>query len=108
MTLTTSGCGPDGSDAPGALPPGDAVLLTATEFSFSPDDLVLEEGTYSGELVNEGQLAHNITFDAGGSFDVAAGETVRIDFDVPDGGVTFSCTIDGHADAGMTGEVRTG
>ena len=107
ITLATAGCGPDGPDAPGALLPGTAVQLMATEFSFTPDDLVVEEGAYAGEIVNDGKIAHNITFEGGASFDVAPGETVRIDFDVPEGGVTFVCNIAGHAEAGMTGEVRT-
>lgn len=118
IALATAGCGPDGSDASGtlipnvvgdepAVRPGDAVLLLANEFSFAPVELVVEEGVYSGELVNEGKIAHNITFEGGDSFDVAAGETVRIEFEAPEGGVEFFCNIPGHAEAGMTGEVRT-
>src|SRR5690606_6785360 len=36
-----------------------------------------------------------------------AGETVEFEFTVPEEGVEFHCSIPGHADAGMTGEVHT-
>ncbi len=115
-----AGCGPDGPDGPGAaaalfdddvggavLQPGDPVVLTATEFEFSPDEVVAEPGTYTGEFVNDGAIAHNLTFSGGESFDLGPGETVEIDFVVPEDGVTYVCNIAGHEDAGMVGEVHT-
>jgi plastocyanin len=115
-----AGCGPDGPDAPGAraalfdedasgavLQPGDSVVLTATEFEFSPNELVAEPGAYTGEVVNDGAIAHNLTLSSGESFDLGPGETVAIDFILPDGGLTFVCAIAGHEDAGMTGEIST-
>lgn len=115
-----AGCGPDGPDAPGAqaarfdedasgavLQPGDPVVVTATEFEFSPDELVAEPGEYTGEFVNDGAIAHNLTLSSGESYDLGPGETVAIDFVVPDGGLTFVCAIEGHKEAGMTGEIHT-
>ncbi len=118
LTLGIAGCGPDGPDVVGgvavdvdsddvALGPGDTVRVTATEFEFSPDDFVAVPGSYSGELVNEGVVLHNLTFSDGRSFPVSPGETVAIDFVVPDGGLTFVCSIEGHEAAGMRGEVHT-
>ena len=115
-----AGCGPDGPDAPGApaalfdedasgavLKPGDPVVLTATEFEFSPHEFVADPGAYTGEFVNDGAIAHNLTLSSGESFDLGPGETIEIDFDVPDSGLTFVCAIAGHEDAGMTGEIYT-
>ena len=88
-----AGCGPDGPDAPGAqaalfdedasgavLKPGDPVVLTATEFEFSPHEFVADPGAYTGEFVNDGAIAHNLTLSSGESFDLGPGETVEIDF----------------------------
>ncbi len=116
LTLGTAGCGPDGPDVVDGqaidvddtrLRPGDAVQVIAEEFAFSPDELVAEPGAYTGELSNEGALTHNLTFSDGTTFPVGPGETVPIDFVVPEGGLTFICSIDGHEAAGMSGEIDT-
>jgi plastocyanin len=114
------GCGPDGSDAPGALAasfdddvsgsllrPGDAVQFVASDFEFMPGELVAEAGSYSGQSINEGSITHNTTFSNGESFDVKPGESTSIEFSVLDEDVTYICAIEGHAEAGMTGTIHT-
>jgi nitrite reductase (NO-forming) len=114
-------CGDDAPDSPGAAAlggggaagatsayqPGDTIDFWASEFAFAPPEIVAEPGTYTGRLVNDGTIEHDITFDGGEPIVAAAGETVEFEFTVPEGGVTYSCTIPGHADAGMTGVVHT-
>jgi uncharacterized cupredoxin-like copper-binding protein len=69
--------------------------------------LVLDPGDYTGELVNDGAIAHNITFETGESFDVLPGESVEISFVVTEGDLNFVCAVAGHEEAGMTGEFHT-
>lgn len=120
LPIGLTGCGPDGPDGPGAqaaafdqdidgavLTPGDPVVLTAREFEFTPGELVVEPGDYTGELINDGAVAHNITFTSGESFDVSPGESVEISFVVPEGGLDFVCSVAGHEAAGMAGEIHT-
>jgi nitrite reductase (NO-forming) len=119
-------CGPDGPDgagaasragaaagaaaaAPaGALSPGDTVEFYATEFMFAPADFVAEAGTYTGVLINDGDIEHDIVFEGGEPVVAAAGESVEFEFTVPEEGIRYWCSIPGHEDAGMVGLVSTG
>jgi nitrite reductase (NO-forming) len=89
------------------LAPGSVVDFHATEFSFTPMELTAEPGTYAGRLINDGTIAHDITFGDGEPILAAPGETVEFEFAVPEGGLTFLCSIPGHTDAGMTGSILT-
>ena len=100
-----------GGEAAGAsastYQPGDTVEFHASEFAFAPMEIVAEPGVYTGVLVNDGTIEHDITFDNGEPVVAAAGESVEFEFTVPEEGVSFLCSIAGHADAGMTGTVST-
>jgi nitrite reductase (NO-forming) len=114
---TAAGAGAAGGAAPttGAsasatqaeVSPGDTVEFVATEFAFTPSALMATAGTYSGALVNEGTIEHDIKFDNGDAIVAAAGETVEFEFEVPAEGLRYFCSIPGHAEAGMEGIVRT-
>ena len=56
-------------------------------------------------LANAGQIPHDITFADGTKGTANAGESVTVNVAVPDSGITFLCSIPGHADAGMQGAV---
>jgi plastocyanin len=119
LPLGVVGCGPDGPDVVGGqivdvgntddvvVRPGDSVRIAMTEFAFDPDDINAEPGEYNGEVVNEGAVLHNLTFADGTSFPVPPGESATIEFTVPDGGLTFICSVEGHEAAGMRGEIHT-
>jgi len=129
VVVTAASCGPDGPDAAGSsesgsaqgagdgaatngggvtdIVPGDEVAFIATEFAFAPADLMATAGSYTGVLVNDGSIEHDIKFDNGDAIVVAAGETTEFDFDVPAEGIRYICSIPGHADAGMEGIIRT-
>ncbi|HEY3483835.1 MAG TPA: multicopper oxidase domain-containing protein, partial [Ilumatobacteraceae bacterium] len=102
-----------GDPAPGdaasadAYQPGDTVEFHATEFEFSPQEFVAEPGVYTGVFINDGNIEHDITFENGEPIVAGAGESVEFEFTVPEGGISFLCSIPGHSDAGMTGIVRT-
>jgi nitrite reductase (NO-forming) len=87
--------------------PGDTVEFVASEFMFNPSTVVAEEGTYSGALVNDGEIEHDIKFENGEAVVAAPGESVEFEFTVPEDGISYFCSIPGHADAGMTGTVET-
>jgi nitrite reductase (NO-forming) len=116
-------CGPDGPDGAGVasgsggaaaaapagdISPGDTVEFYATEFMFAPADFVAEPGTYSGVLINDGDIEHDIVFEGGEPVVAGAGESVEFEFTVPVEGTRYWCSIPGHEDAGMVGFVRTG
>ena len=107
VAVAPSGAGADAAAAPSAVAPGDPVRFVATEFAFAPAEIMASAGTYSGTLVNDGTIEHDITFDNGEAVVAAAGETVDFDFQVPAEGVSYICTIPGHADAGMRGRILT-
>jgi len=82
------------------------LVVTATEFGFSPAEVVVELGEpLNLTLVNQGAVSHDLTI-AELDFRVVAAPggsaTVGV---VPDQAGTFDmvCTYPGHADAGMTG-----
>ena len=89
-----------------AISPGDEVEFVATEFAFAPSTVMATAGTYSGVLVNDGSIEHDIKFDNGDAIVAAPGETVEFEFEVPTEGIRYYCSIPGHAEAGMTGTLR--
>lgn len=102
----SAGAGAGAAAASDALNPGAVVDFRATEFSFAPMELNAEPGTYTGRLINDGTIAHDITFANGEPVVAAPGETVEFEFVVPEQGVEFLCSIPGHSDAGMVGAVH--
>ena len=121
MGFTASACADDAPGIPAAaggdgaaaaasvgdLSPGAVVEFHATEFSFSPMQLTAAPGDYTGVLVNDGDIAHDIKIGDGDAVVAAPGETVEFSFTVPEGGVQFICSIPGHEDAGMVGTIST-
>jgi nitrite reductase (NO-forming) len=89
------------------ISPGDTVEFLATEFAFAPATVMATAGTYSGTLVNNGTIEHDITFDNGEPIVAAAGESVEFEFEVGEEGVRYWCSIPGHEDAGMAGTITT-
>ncbi len=95
------------SSAGATIQPGDTVEFVATEFAFSPNITVADPGDYRGVLINNGTMVHDIKFANGEAIQAGVGERVEFDFTVPEAGVTFLCSIPGHAEAGMTGAIDT-
>jgi nitrite reductase (NO-forming) len=130
LVAAAAGCGTDAPDGAGAvsgaatgaaagaavaddaaqsaeISPGDTVEFLATEFAFEPATVMATAGTYSGTLVNNGTIEHDITFDNGEPIVAAAGESVEFEFEVGEEGVRYWCSIPGHEDAGMSGVITT-
>jgi plastocyanin len=115
VLLAAAGCG--GSD--GSKPtrtvtaaPGGTVTLTADEYSFDPNRLVVSgPGALRIVLRNHGGVAHDIRVlragkDVGGtpSFTPGGSRTARIR--LKPGTYEFLCTVGDHAKLGMRGTLR--
>ena len=62
-------------------------------------------GPYEVKLDNTGSTAHDVTFPDGTKIAADAGATGTGEVDVPAGGLSFLCSIPGHAAAGMQGAI---
>ena len=62
-------------------------------------------GTYEVEFKNTGSALHDVTFADGTKITAEGGKTATGKVSVPAAGLGFICSIPGHADAGMKGEV---
>ena len=82
------------------------IEIHAFDLGFDPSTVdVAEAGVYNVTFHNAGALAHDLTFADGTQLTAAAGETATATVAIPVGGTTFTCTVVGHAAAGMAGTV---
>ena len=80
--------------------------VTAVDLGFQPTNLSVDApGTYAVSLKNTGTIVHNITFADGTAISAEAGQTATGTVAVPAEGLSFLCSIPGHADAGMKGTI---
>ena len=84
-----------------------AIEVTAFDVGFKPTDTTVDAaGRYTVTLKNTGQMAHDLTFPDGKTTGpVEAGKSASVEVDVPATGLTFICTVPGHAAAGMKGTI---
>jgi nitrite reductase (NO-forming) len=95
---------PSGGAEPGA--PIGTIEIDAFDLGFEPATVdVAEPGTYTVHFTNTGAILHDITFDGEPTQVAEAGQMVMFDVVIPEGGTTFICSVPGHADGGMTGQV---
>jgi nitrite reductase (NO-forming) len=126
LSLVLTGCArsgaptwtyaPASSAAPAAVPavansqpPVSAegkIFIEAFDLGFTPAmPSVPSAGTYEVEFKNAGSALHDITFADGTTITAEGGKTATGSVTIPAGGIAFLCSIPGHADAGMKGEV---
>jgi FtsP/CotA-like multicopper oxidase with cupredoxin domain len=99
---------PSPSASAPAGPIGTIAVMTMN-LKFEPSTItVMEPGRYTVELTNHDGIAHDITFADGTVITVEANGTASGEVEIPAGGLTFLCSVPGHADAGMTGSVVIG
>ena len=97
------------ASAPIAEGPIGEIMITAFDLGFEPAMVdVVEAGTYSVTFVNDGGILHDVTFADGTTISAEGHETATGEVTIPEGGITFICSVPGHADGGMTGEVMVG
>ena len=88
--------------------PGQAEKITieAFDLGFTPSmPSVPAAGTYQVEFKNTGSTLHDVTFADGTKISAEGGPSATGTVTVPAAGLAFLCSIPGHADAGMKGEV---
>jgi nitrite reductase (NO-forming) len=84
----------------------DKVSIEAFDLGFTPSmPSVPVAGTYRVELKNTGSTLHDTTFADGTKISAEGGKSAIGTVTVPAAGLAFLCSIPGHADAGMKGEV---
>ena len=85
---------------------GSTITIEAFDLGFKPSAITVPAaGTYPVTFTNTGSTTHDVTFADGTKLTADAGKTVTGSVTIPAGGLTFQCTIPGHAAAGMTGSV---
>jgi nitrite reductase (NO-forming) len=112
VLIALAGCGGAATTAQPAAGSGDtgAVLGTlefhAFDLGFKPATVdVAKPGRYTIKLINDGVVPHDITFADKTTFLADAKQTATGEVDIPAGGLAFICSIPGHLQAGMKGEI---
>ena len=81
-------------------------MIEAFDLGFTPAmPTVPSAGTYEVQFRNTGSTLHDVTFADGTKLAADAGQTATGTVSIPGTGLSFLCSIPGHADAGMKGEV---
>ncbi|HET6744992.1 MAG TPA: hypothetical protein VFH90_03995, partial [Candidatus Limnocylindria bacterium] len=94
------------SATPLASGPIGTIEIRAFDLGFEPAMVhVSTPGRYTVRLANDGGTLHDVTFADGTKVEAAAHSTASGEVMVPAGGIGFICSVPGHADAGMEGEV---
>ncbi len=97
---------PSASPSQAATAPIGTIDVKAFDLGFTPNQLTVDKaGRYAVTLTNTGQVPHDITFPTGETAQAPAGGSATVEVDVPEGGITFLCSIPGHAQAGMQGSI---
>ena len=92
-----------GGGAPAAT---SSIAIEAFDLGFKPAEIAVPAaGTYDVSFHNTGSTLHDLTFADGTKVSADAGATVTGKVTVPAGGLSFLCSIPGHADAGMQGSI---
>jgi nitrite reductase (NO-forming) len=90
----------------GATTAAGAFEVDAFDLGFKPTAVTVPAaGTYTVTFKNTGSILHDLTFADGTKIAAEAGQTATGTVNVPAAGITFICSIPGHADAGMKGAV---
>ena len=94
---------------PAAEGPIGEITITAFDLGFEPAMVdVAAPGTYTVTFINDGGALHDVTFADGTTISAEGHETATGEVTIPADGITFICSVPGHADGGMTGEVMVG
>lgn len=85
------------------------VVVTATEFTFSPAEITLEAGVPIGlVLINEGDLPHDLVIpELDIHLSARPGQQSATGIETADtGSYQFLCSYPGHEESGMTGVLK--
>jgi nitrite reductase (NO-forming) len=103
---TSAPAAPDNASAPASGSTLGTLDIHSVDLAFQPVNLKVEQpGRYTVNLVNDGAIQHDITFPDGATVLANPKETKTVDVDVPASGLSFICSLPGHAEAGMKGAI---
>ncbi|HET7704295.1 MAG TPA: multicopper oxidase domain-containing protein [Candidatus Limnocylindrales bacterium] len=89
-----------------AVAVGSEIAIESFDLGFTPAAItVAGPGTFPVVLRNTGAAVHDVTFADGTKIVADPGATAKGSVTIPAAGLTFLCSIPGHAPAGMTGAV---
>ena len=88
---------------------GETVDISETEYKLDPADATVKAGTVTFNVANDGQTVHNLEVEGDGVEEetetLQPGDTGRLTVDLEPGTYEMYCSIDGHEDLGMKGEL---
>jgi len=94
------------SPTPPSEGPLGTIEIHAFDLGFEPATIsVAAAGTYTVRFVNDGGVLHDVTFADGTVIAAEGHQQATGTVTVPVEGIAFVCSIPGHSDAGMTGQV---
>ncbi len=97
---------PNATSAPAVAAAAGELRIEAFDLGFKPAAVTVPAaGTYTVTFANTGSTAHDLTFADGTKLVADAGQSTTAEVAIPAGGLAFICSIPGHAQAGMTGQV---
>jgi len=100
------GSGGGQSPSPSVVAEAREITITAFDLGFEPAMVHVDgPGTYTVRFINDGGTLHDVTFADGTTIQAEGHATATGEVEVPAGGIGFLCSVPGHADGGMTGEV---
>lgn len=97
---------PNATSVPAVAVAAGELKIEAFDLGFKPAALTVPAaGTYKVTFANTGAMTHDLTFADGTKLVADAGQSATADVTIPAAGLSFVCSIPGHAAAGMTGQV---
>lgn len=88
---------------------GETVDLSEVEYEINPAEASVKAGSVTFNVSNDGQSVHNLEVEGNGVEEATEtlqpGDTGRLTVDLEPGTYEMYCSIDGHEDLGMKGEI---
>ncbi len=88
---------------------GETVDLSEVEYKIDPADSTVKAGSVTFNVSNDGQTVHNLEIEGDGveeeTEDLQPGSTGELTVELEPGTYEMYCSIDGHEDLGMKGEI---
>ena len=87
----------------GAHASATAVTVTATEFKFKLSKTSVPHGKVTFTVVNKGSISHDFKINGKKTPLISKGKSAKLTVTFKAGKFKYSCTVPGHAAAGMKG-----
>jgi uncharacterized cupredoxin-like copper-binding protein len=85
---------------------GTAVTVTATEFHFKLSKTTVPHGSVTFTVKNAGKVSHDFKIGGKKTALISPGKSAKLTVTLKAGKQAYSCTVPGHAAAGMKGTLK--